>query len=108
MESTVVPTYPEICKMKIKRTCNDSLLSDAQSILSDISVMKELPSSQSQVVLEKKEKYKETEKALEETREMRSSSSVAAHVNTDYFVAGQVLYSGSEVNKNSRSWEFST
>ena len=113
VESTVVPTHPEILKMKIKRTRNDSLLSDTQSIHSDISVMKELPSSQSQVVPEKKEKKEEPEKAPEETKEMRSSGSVAAHVYTDYFVAGtnwfavifmvvanivcQALYSGSDI-----------
>ena len=62
VESTVVPTHPEILKIKIKRTRNDSLLSDTQSIHSDISVMKELPSSQSQVVPEKKEKRRSLKK----------------------------------------------
>merc|ERR1719189_2070205 len=86
VESTVVPTHPEISKIKIKRTRKDSLLSDTQSIHSDISVMKELPSSQSQVVPEKKEESG-GKKAPEETKEMRSSGSVAAHVYSDYFVA---------------------
>ena len=111
VESSVVPVHPEILKMKLKkRTRNDSILSDTQSIHSDISVMKELPSSQSQVVPEKKEK---SGKAPEETKEMRSSGSVAARVYTDYFVAGtnwfavvfmvvanivcQALYSGSDI-----------
>ena len=111
VESSVVPLHPEILKMKLrKRTRNDSILSDTQSIHSDISVMKELPSSRSQVVPEKKEA---SGKAPEETKEMRSSGSVAARVYTDYFVAGtnwfavifmvvanivcQALYSGSDI-----------
>merc|ERR1719209_332005 len=73
--------------------------------------MKELPSSQSQVVPEKKKE--EREKAPEETKEIRSSGSVATRVYTDYFVAGtnwfavifmvvanivcQALYSGSDI-----------
>ena len=113
VESSVVPLHPEILKMKLRRrTRNDSLLSDTQSIHSDISVMKELPSSQSQVVPEKKEESG-GKKAPEETKEMRSSGSVAAHVYSDYFVAGtnwfavifmvvanivcQALYSGSDI-----------
>ena len=115
VESSVAPLRPEILKMKPKkRTRNDSILSDTQSIHSDISVMKELPLSQSQVVPAKKEKKEESgKKAPEETKELRSSGSVAARVYTDYFVAGtnwfavifmvvaniicQALYSGSDI-----------
>ena len=90
VESSVAPLRPEILKMKLKkRTRNDSILSDTQSIHSDISVMKELPLSQSQVVPKKEESGKEkTGKGPEETKELRSSGSVAARVYTDYFVAG--------------------
>ena len=115
VESSVAPLRPEILKMKLKkRPRNDSILSDTQSIHSDISVMKELPLSQSQVVPAKKEKKEESgTKAPEETKELRSSGSVAARVYTDYFVAGtnwfavifmvvaniicQALYSGSDI-----------
>ena len=112
VESSVAPLRPEILKMKLKkRPRNDSILSDTQSIHSDISVMKELPLSQSQVVPAKKEES--GTKAPEETKELRSSGSVAARVYTDYFVAGtnwfavifmvvanivcQALYSGSDI-----------
>ena len=114
VESSVVPLRPEILKMKLqKRSRNDSLLSDTQSIQSDISVMKELPVSQSQVVPAKKKEGSGSGKAPEETKELRSSGSVAARVYTDYFVAGtnwfavifmvvanivcQALYSGSDI-----------
>ena len=114
VESAVAPLRPEILKMKPKkRTRNDSILSDTQSIHSDISVMKELPLSQSQVVKKEEKKEDESGKAPEETKELRSSGSVAARVYTDYFVAGtnwfavifmvvaniicQALYSGSDI-----------
>ena len=114
VESSVVPLRPEILKMKLqKRSRNDSLLSDTQSIQSDISVMKELPVSQSQVVPAKKKEGSGSGKASEETKELRSSGSVAARVYTAYFVAGtnwfavifmvvanivcQALYSGSDI-----------
>ena len=92
MEKDTMEVGPAVNPLELRlrkrtRTRTNSLLSETQSIHSEISVMKELPSSQSEVAQTKAEE-EGTALPPKAEKEMRSSGSVNSGIYTSYFVSG--------------------